>query len=198
MSDWIVSLVGRLGSAGVFVLMFLENVFPPIPSEIIMPLAGFHAQTGEMSLWVVIVSGSLGSLAGTSLWYLLGRKIGEQRLRQWIERHGKWLTITPEELDRSKEWFERRGNMAIFVCRMIPALRSVISLPAGFSEMPLSRFLLYSSAGTLVWTAALAYAGYVLGGAYEDVSRYLGPISWIFIGGSLLIYIWRLVRQFRS
>src|SRR5687768_10026353 len=100
MSDWIISLVGRLGSAGVFALMLLENVFPPIPSEVIMPLAGYHAQTGQMKIWVVILAGSLGSLAGTSLWYALGRQIGEQRLRRWIERHGRWLTITTEDLDR--------------------------------------------------------------------------------------------------
>jgi membrane protein DedA with SNARE-associated domain len=198
MSDWIVSFVGRLGSLGVFLLMLLENVFPPIPSELIMPLAGYHARTGQMNLWVVIVAGSLGSLAGTSLWYVLGRRIGEERLRGWIERHGKWLTITTEELDRSKAWFDRRGKTAVVVCRMIPALRTVISLPAGVSGMPLPSFLLYSSVGTLLWTAALAYAGYLLGGAYEQVSGYLGPASWVIIGTSLLIYVWRLIRQFRS
>jgi membrane protein DedA with SNARE-associated domain len=195
MSDWIISLVGRLGSTGVFALMLLENVFPPIPSELIMPLAGYQARIGEMNLWIVIVAGTLGSLAGTSFWYVLGRKVDEQRMREWIDRHGRWLTLSTDDLDRSKAWFERRGGVAVFMCRLIPALRSVISLPAGISRMPVSSFLLYSTAGTLIWTAALAYAGHLLGGAYEQVSEYLGPISTAIIGISVLAYIWRVIRQ---
>jgi membrane protein DedA with SNARE-associated domain len=195
MSDWIISFVARLGSLGVFTLMLLENVFPPIPSELIMPLSGYHARTGEMNLWVVILAGTLGSLAGTCFWYALGRKVDEERMRRWIDRHGRWLTITTEELDRSKAWFERRGGSAVFFCRLIPALRSVISLPAGISRMPVSSFLLYTSAGTFLWTAALAYAGYLLGGAYAQVSEYLGPVSTAIIALSVLTYIWRVIRQ---
>src|SRR4051794_24597398 len=98
MSDWIISFIARLGSLGVFTLMLLENVFPPIPSELIMPLGGYHAGTGVMNLWVVIIAGTLGSLAGTCFWYILGRKVDEERLRSWIDRHGRWLTMTTEDL----------------------------------------------------------------------------------------------------
>ena len=197
MSDWIISFIARLGSFGVFTLMLLENVFPPIPSELITPLSGHHARTGEMNLWVVIIAGTLGSLAGTCFWYILGRKVDEERMRSWIDRHGRWLTMTTEDLDRSKAWFERRGGAAVFFCRLIPALRSVISLPAGMSRMPISSFLLYTTAGTFLWTATLAYAGYLLGGGYTQVSEYLGPVSTAIIGISILTYIWRVIRQSR-
>lgn len=195
MSDWIVSFVARYGALGVFSLMLAENVVPPIPSELIMPLAGYHGRTGSLNLVAAVLFGSLGSLAGTTLWYLLGRRVGEQTLRDWIARRGRWLAITPRDLDTAMAWFERRGAAAVFVCRMIPALRTVISLPAGLCGMRFSTFLLYSSVGTVIWTAALAYAGYVLGEQYERVEAYLGPISWIVIGTAVGIYVWRIIRQ---
>jgi membrane protein DedA with SNARE-associated domain len=163
-----------------------------------MPLAGYHAQTGQMNLWAAVVAGSLGSLAGTSIWYVIGQKISEDRLRTWIERHGKWLTLTTKDLDRSKAWFGRRGKAAVFLCRMVPALRTVISLPAGLSQMPTPQFLVYSSAGTFLWTAMLAYAGSLLGQNYDRVSTYIGPVSWVVVGGTVVSYVWRLVRQSRS
>jgi len=198
MLDWITSFIDRVGEIGIFLLMFLENIFPPIPSELIMPLAGYHAQIGQMNIWTAVVAGSLGSLAGTSIWYVIGQKISEDRLRNWIDRHGKWLTLTTRDLDRSKAWFDKRGKAAVFLCRMVPALRTVISLPAGLSQMPAPQFLVYSSAGTFLWTAMLAYAGLLLGQNYDRVSTYIGPASWVVIGGSVAVYIWRLVQQSRG
>lgn len=195
LSDWIVSFVGRMGGLGVALLMLLENIFPPIPSELIMPLAGYHAQTGQGNLALMIAAGWAGSLAGTALWYFLGRKVGEHRLRQWVERHGRWLTLSGSDIDKSKEWFHRRGAAAVFFCRMIPAVRSVISLPAGFSGMPVAKFFVLSAAGTLVWTAALGYAGYVLGQQYEAVEKYLGPVSTALLAFSAAAYLWRVIRH---
>ena len=120
MFDWITSIVERMGPIGVALLMFLENVFPPIPSELVMPLAGFVAERGDFPLWRAIIAGSLGSLAGAVGWYLVGRKVGEKRLRRWVDDHGRWLTLSCEDIDKAKDWFDRHGGAAVFIGRLIP------------------------------------------------------------------------------
>ena len=192
------NLVQSLGALGVAFLMLLENVFPPIPSELVMPLAGFVAARGGMSFWPMVLAGTAGSLAGATLWYLIGRRIGEQRLRRWVDDHGRWLTLSCDDMDRAQDWFERRGRSAVFIGRLIPGVRTFISLPAGFSGMPMPSFIGYSVLGTLVWTAALAFAGRLLGSEYERVGSYLEPVSWLVIGGILLLYVVRLLRQNRT
>jgi membrane protein DedA with SNARE-associated domain len=159
-----------------------------------MPLAGFQSARGGMSFWGAVGAGSAGSLAGTCGWYWAGRKVGEERLRSWIERHGRWLALDLEDIDKAKGWFDRYGVWAVFFCRMIPALRTLISLPAGFNRMPLSSFLLPSAIGTLLWTASLTYIGRLLGGNYQQVKDYVGVVSWVVIGSIAAIYIWRQVK----
>ena len=198
MFEWMANLVQSLGALGVAFLMLLENVFPPIPSELVMPLAGFVAARGGMSFWPMVLAGAAGSLAGATLWYVIGRRIGERRLRRWVDDHGRWLTLSCDDMDRAQDWFERRGRSAVFVGRLIPGVRTFISLPAGFSGMPMHSFIGYSALGTLVWTAALAYAGRLLGSQYERVGSYLEPVSWLVIGSIVLLYIVRLVRQNRT
>ena len=196
MSDWIIDVVASLGYVGIALLTLVENVFPPIPSELIMPLAGFQSVRGDMSFWGAVVAGSAGSLAGTCGWYWVGLRIGERRLRSWIERHGRWLALDLEDIDRAKSWFDRHGAWAVFFCRMIPGLRTLISLPAGFKRMPMSSFLLPSTVGTLIWTAGLTYVGRLLGANYDEVKNYVGIVSWIVIGSILMFYVWRQVRYF--
>ena len=195
MGDWIVDIVGKLGYAGVALLTLLENIFPPIPSEIIMPLAGYQAAQGEFSLAGAIAAGSFGSVLGTMGWYWLGRRVGERRLRDWADRHGKWLTLDGEDIDKSAEWFHRRGIWAVFICRMIPGLRTWISLPAGFSEMPMSKFLLPTIIGTVIWTSALTVAGHMLGARYNDIDNVLGTVSWVVIALIAVLYVVRLMRR---
>jgi membrane protein DedA with SNARE-associated domain len=120
-----------LGYAGVAFLMFLENVFPPIPSELIMPLAGFSAARGEMTLWGVIVAGSVGSVLGQYPLYYLGRAVGPERLHRWADRHGKWLTVSGKDIEKAREWLNRRGPIAVLLCRLVPGVRSLISIPRG-------------------------------------------------------------------
>lgn len=192
------NVVQSLGAAGVALLMLLENVFPPIPSELVMPLAGFVASRGGMSFWPMVLAGTAGSLAGAIIWYFVGRRIGERRLRRWIDAHGRWLTLSCDDVDRAKEWFERRGGRAVFVGRLIPGVRTFISVPAGFANMPLVPFLGYSALGTLFWTAALALSGRLLGSQYERVSAYLDPIAWVVAASVVFVYIVRLVRQNRT
>jgi len=193
MFDGITGFIEAVGWVGIGLLMFIENVFPPIPSELIMPLAGFNAAAGDQSLVVVILAGSAGSLAGAWLWYWIGKKIGTSRLKRLAARHGRWLTITPEELDRSNAWFGRHGGLAVLIGRLIPTVRTFISVPAGVARMPLARFLAYSSAGTVAWTTFLALAGYLLESQYDKVSGWLNPISTGVVVLIVAYYLWRVV-----
>ena len=195
MGDWIVDFVGKLGYFGIFLLTLLENIFPPIPSELVMPLAGYHAAQGRFGLWGAVAAGSLGSALGTIAWYWVGHEVGERRLREWAERHGRWLTLDGEDIDKAADWFCRKGVWAVFLCRMIPALRTWISLPAGFSGMRMGKFLVPTVIGTTIWTAALTSAGYLLGQQYTDIEGVLGKVSWIVIGLIAVTYVYRLMRR---
>lgn len=198
MQNWIVDIIQTLGSFGVGLLMLLENVFPPIPSELIMPLAGFLSARDAMSFSGAVAVGSLGSLAGTCLWYLLGRRIGEQRLRRWIEAHGIWLAMRPTDVDRAQRFFARHGGKSVIFGRLLPVVPTLISVPAGLTGMPLPAFLLYSALGTVLWTAALAYAGRLLGLAYPQIGDVVGWVSWGILALVLVSYIWRVLRLRRE
>jgi membrane protein DedA with SNARE-associated domain len=195
--DWISGIVASLGYAGVAMLALLEHVFPPIPSELILPLAGYVAASGKLGVVGVIVAGSLGSLGGATLWFVIGRRIGEQRLRRWIDNHGRWLTLSVRDVDRAKDWFQRRGKFAVLVGRLMPGIRTFVSLPAGFTKMPWPTFLAYSLTGTLVWTAALVYAGVQLEQNFELVGKYINTATNLIFAvlGSMLV--WRYVKCWR-
>lgn len=197
MFDWITGFVTAIGPLGVGLLMFLENVFPPIPSELIMPLAGFTAAQGKQSLFLVILSGTIGSLAGAYLWYWIGERIGPDRLRRFSERHGRWTAIDVEDIDRSQAWFDRHGGMAVLVGRLIPTIRTLISVPAGINRMPLPKFLAYSTIGTAGWSTLLALLGYRLEAGYEVVEHWLNPISTAIVIGILAFYVWRVATYDR-
>ncbi|MCR5867827.1 MAG: DedA family protein [Aquincola tertiaricarbonis] len=194
MAQWIIQLIEQHGYWAVAALMLLENVFPPIPSELIMPFAGYASAKGELSTVGVVLAGTLGSLAGTLPWYFAGRWVGDRRLKQWAGRHGRWLTLSPDDVERADRWFDQRGHVAVFFGRLVPGLRSVISAPAGVTGMPFGRFLLWSAAGTLLWTGALAAVGLLLESRYEEVSRWMDPVAKAVLGFALAAYVWRVVR----
>ena len=196
MFDWITALVSQTGYAGIALLMLAENVFPPIPSELIMPLAGFTAARGELSLVGVIVSGMLGSVAGALVWYEIGRRVGVERLRRLAARHGRWLTMAPEDLDRSVAWFRRHAGLAVLAGRLMPAVRSLISVPAGVAAMRLPVFLAWTTLGTAMWTAVLAVAGYLLEAGYAQVAEWLNPVTSVIVAAIVLGYAYR-VATFR-
>jgi membrane protein DedA with SNARE-associated domain len=195
---WITDLVSHFGYGGVGLLMFLENVFPPIPSELIMPLAGFVARRGELSLAATIVAGTAGSLAGASVWYLLGRRLGERRLRAWIDRHGQWLGLSGDDIDRSARWFRRHGPLAVTLGRLVPGVRTLISVPAGIAGMRVLPFLFFTIVGTALWTAALTFAGYLLGARYRRVTSAMDVATWVVLGAMVVAYLIRLVRVTRK
>jgi membrane protein DedA with SNARE-associated domain len=198
MFDWITGVIARLGYLGVAMLTFLENIFPPIPSEVVIPLAGFVAAQGGLRIGVVIAMGTLGSLAGGTVWYALGRRIGEKRVRAWVDRHGKWLTLSATDVDRAQLWFGRHGNTAVLLGRLMPGVRTFVSLPAGFSAMPIGPFLLYSALGTVMWTAVLAYAGVLLQAKFTVVGDYLNLITNIFLGVLAVMVARRYVNCWRE
>jgi membrane protein DedA with SNARE-associated domain len=198
MSDWITNLIGSMGYIGIVFLMFLENVFPPIPSELIMPLSGYVSAQGKLTWIGVVAAGTLGSVLGALPLYYLGKIVGEERLKKWAEKHGAWLAVSPDDITKSKEWFDKHGAKAVLIGRLVPGIRSLISIPAGLSQMNLPQFLLYTAFGTAIWSALLAGAGVWLGQHYEKVDKYLGPFTYIVLGAVLLMFIWRVVKQKRS
>lgn len=193
MFTWITGLVESSGYFGVFVLMLGENLFPPIPSELIMPLAGFTAARGELNVVLVVLAGTLGSVVGALPWYYAGRLVGARRLRRWTGRHGRWFTLTPGDVDQAQTWFRRHGAWAVFFGRLVPAVRTLISVPAGVAAMPMPAFLAFTTIGTLIWTTALALAGYVLESQYEIVAAYLDPVSTAVIVLGVGYYIYRVI-----
>ena len=194
MFDKLVEFFEGAGYAGIIALMFLENLFPPIPSEVIMPLAGFQAAKGETSLPLVIASGTLGSVLGAIFWYYVGRWIGVERLKAFAARHGRLLTVSPRDIDKVDQAFDRHSGAAILIGRMVPAIRTLISVPAGMFEMTLPRFILFTTIGSALWTGLLASAGYGLESEYEKIAGYLDPATWLILGSIILFYLYRVIR----
>lgn len=194
MDNWIIDLVDATHYWGVALLMLLETVFPPIPSEVIMTVAGVSAARGNMDIAGVVASGTAGAMLGNWLWFWLAMKVGEARLRHFVDRYGRWLTMDWQEVERGETLFRRHGSIIVLVARMLPTLRSLISIPAGLFGMSLRRFLVFSTIGTTGWSAALAGAGYFLGSQFDDVERIIGPLSTAIIALIVLGYVWRLWR----
>lgn len=181
-AEWVLNTMNSLGYVGIAFLMFMENLFPPIPSELIMPFAGFTAAQpdGKLAIAPAIIAGVLGTVLGAFPWYYLGKIMGETRIRGWIAKHGKWIGISVEELDKTQRWFQKHGKKAVLFGRLVPVIRTLVSLPAGFSNMPMAQFLIYSTIGTLGWVSLLTGIGYWLGVQkldYHLVDQYLSPVS---------------------
>lgn len=193
MEDWIIRLVEWAGYWGVAALMLLETVFPPVPSEVIMTVAGVSAARGTMTLEGTILAGTAGAMLGNWFWYWLAIKFGEARMHVFIDKYSRWLTLDWDEVERGERLFAKYGSSIVLIARMIPTLRSLISIPAGLFKMSLRRFLVFSTIGTLGWSAALAGAGYFLGSQFGEVEKWLGPLSTAVIAAIVLAYLWRVV-----
>ncbi|MDN5863722.1 MAG: DedA family protein [Gammaproteobacteria bacterium] len=194
MTGLIQNIIEQSGYFGIFALMILENVFPPIPSEIIVPFAGYVAARGDLSAIGVVISATLGSVCGTFIWYLLARWFGEERLRRLVARHGRWITMNQRDITRASKWFERFGAWAVFLGRLVPTVRTLISIPAGLVCMSPLKFFLCTLAGSLLWVCVLTWLGLQLDEHYDRVEAWLSPVTTAVIAVIVITYIWRVIR----
>ena len=165
------------GYVAILAAMFLENLFPPIPSELIMPLGGFYVQQGQLNFLPVVLAGLIGTVLGAFPWYGIGRLVNEKRMSNFINLYGKFLGIRVDDLNKSRIWFSKYGNALVFWGRLIPGIRTLISVPAGIELMPLLPFIILTTAGSFIWTLLLTFAGYALGEGYSNVLIWMDPFS---------------------
>lgn len=197
MFEFVLNSVVAGGLVAVALLMLAENVFPPIPSEVIMPLAGFAAAQGALSFPGVVLAGTLGAVAGAWLWYFVGLRVPEPAFERWVERHGRWLTLDRHDLERSRAHFRRHGEWAVFLGRLLPGVRTFISVPAGLMRMPFAPFIAWTTLGTAIWTAFLAGAGYLLGRQFRRVEAWMDPVAATVMIAVAALYLYRVVRYRR-
>ena len=191
-----------IGYGAIALAMFLENLIPPIPSELIMPLGGFYVYQGQLDFFRVVLGGLLGTVIGALPWYGIGRLVNEQRLEKWLEKNGRWIGINPQELSRSRKWFNKYGVSLVFWGRLVPGIRTLISVPAGVELMPITPFLIWTSAGSLIWTLFLTITGFYLGDSYRNIEKWISPFSSIFkiiiiiiISFALITLIYKTLRK---
>lgn len=194
--DWVTSVVETLGYGGVAFLVALENLFPPIPSEVVLPLAGFVAGRGEASFVGMVIAATIGSMVGAFVLYGISAAVGPVRLHALVVRHGRWFGLDEADLDRTESWFDRRANLAVLLCRCVPLMRSLISIPAGFRRMSILPFSLYTLLGSLVWNLLLVGAGYLLGEQWRQVEEPLELFQnavLAAIGIAVAWFVWRRI-----
>ncbi len=194
-SEWVLSIMAKFGYFGIIFAMFAENVFPPIPSEVIMPAAGFAASKGDLSLILVIGAGTLGAVLGALPLYYLGHIFDKQRLVSFTDNYGKYVFVKADDVISANDWFDRHGKMAVFFGRMVPGVRSLISIPAGMSKMPMLPFLLLTALGSSIWATILTLAGYYLGQNYEVIEGVLAPYSKIIVILLIVIIIGIVIKR---
>ena len=192
MTEFALRLLEQFGYLGVVFLMALENIIPPIPSELIMGLGGIAVAQGRMDFTLLIVAGTVGSTLGNWVWYGIGRGYGVDRLRPIVDRWGRWLTMRWSDVERLDRFFERHGHWLVFVFRFAPVMRTMISLPAGLARMSQLKFLAWTAAGTTIWNIFLAGAGWWLGTRFREAEAWIGPAALVL--GVLLLgwYGWRV------
>ena len=176
--------------------MFLENIIPPIPSEIIMPLGGFLVYQQKLNFYILVFWGLLGTILGSLPWYYLGRLVNEKKLANFLDKKGKYLGISSNDLTKSKKWFERYGVPLIFWGRLVPGIRTLISVPAGIELMPLRKFLVWTTFGSFIWVLLLTYAGYLFGENYPIIETYLDQIKYVLKPILILTFIYFLFKLF--
>jgi len=191
-------IISTLGYWGIALIMFAENIFPPIPSEIVMPAAGYSAARGELNIWLVWLAGVIGTVLGAIVLYYIGMYVGDPVVRAFLRRWGKWFTVSEKDYDRALAFFGKYGMPVIFFGRLIPIIRSIISIPAGAERMPMGQFLLFTTIGSAIWGGVLTYAGFLLGENWEQIleitDRYQ-TITVIVLGVLFVaLVVWWLLR----
>ena len=196
LANWVQDVINQFGYFGVALLVVIENIFPPIPSEIVLPFAGFVAQQGsagvaqsDTSVIGMMIAATIGSVVGALILYVISSAIGPERLRAFVQRFGRWFGVKQTDLLRAEAWFDRRSFVAVLVGRCVPLSRSIVSIPAGFRRMKLTSFILLTAVGSAVWNIALIGAGAILGDQWERVGEYVGVFQWLVIGAILVLLV---------
>jgi membrane protein DedA with SNARE-associated domain len=196
LSEWVTDVIDSMGYLGVALLVILENVFPPIPSEIVLPFAGFVARDGGATFVGMLLAATIGSVLGAWLLYGVTAAIGPDRFDQFVLRYGKWVRITPEDLAKTDAFFDKYAAPAVLIGRCVPLIRSLVSIPAGFRRMPFAAFTLYTAIGSLIWNGALIGAGYLLRDRWHDVEPILGWVQYVVIAVILGFVAWFVWTRF--
>lgn len=179
MQEWIIQIMNQFGYVGIAVLIAIENIFPPIPSEVILTFGGFMTTYTSMNIWLVALFATIGSVIGAIVLYGIGRLLTPQRLAWIIDKWGRILRIKKQDIKKAEKWFNRRGSLTVFFCRFIPIVRSLISIPAGMAHMNIGKFLIYTTLGTSIWNIILVYLGAYAGANWESILKYMNTYSYI-------------------
>ena len=199
MQELMIQLMGQFGYIGVFLLIAIENIFPPIPSEVVLLFGGFMTTYTELNVVGMIIAATFGSLLGAIVLYYIGRILNKERLKKIVSgKIGKVLRIKNEDIDKADHWFDTKGNKTVFFCRFIPIVRSLISIPAGMSQMPMGKFLVYTTAGSVIWNTVLVVAGNLVGEKWEDILQIFSDYSHITLVVLIIIFIIGVVWFYRS
>jgi membrane protein DedA with SNARE-associated domain len=211
LANWVQDVINQFGYFGVALLVVIENVFPPIPSEIVLPFAGFVAQQSasavnatadaaqsDTTVVGMMIAATVGSVVGALILYFVSAAIGPERLRGFVERFGKWFGVKSSDLVRAEEWFDRRSVVAVLVGRCVPLIRSIVSIPAGFRRMKLTSFVVLTAIGSAVWNIALIGAGALLGDQWERVGEYVGVFQWLVIVAILVLLVRFVVSRLKK
>ena len=199
MQELMIQLMGQFGYIGVFLLIAIENIFPPIPSEVVLLFGGFMTTYTELNIVGMVIASTLGSLLGAIVLYYIGRILNKERLKKIISgKIGKVLRIKNEDIEKADHWFDTKGNKTVFFCRFIPIVRSLISIPAGMSQMPMGKFLLYTTSGSVIWNTVLVVAGNLVGEKWEDILQIFSDYSHITLVVLIIIFIIGVVWFYRS
>lgn len=201
--EWIISLMDQFGYVGIALLIAVENIFPPIPSEVILTFGGFMTTYTNMNMWGVVIAATIGSLAGALVLYGIGCILNAERLERWLNgRLGRILRLKPEDVEKAQAWFEKRGAKAVFLCRFVPIVRSLISIPAGMTKMNMGKFALFTAAGTFVWNLVLVNLGVFAGASWEVIADAIGVYANIVLvvivaalAAGVGIFLWRRKRK---
>ncbi len=198
LARWTADVVYSFGYPGVAALIALQNLFPPIPSALILPLAGFLVGQGRFSFFPVLLAATTGSVSSALVFYALGRRIGEERLRKFVRRFGRYVLVGERDLNRALAWFGRYGGKAVLFGRLVPGVGTFVSVPAGLSRMPMLRFVAYTALGTALWNGAFIGAGWALGNRWQLAQRYLHTFEYGLLAAAVAGVLWFLWRRWRA
>ncbi|MET1756022.1 DedA family protein [Novosphingobium sp. RD2P27] len=193
MNEWVLRLIEGGGYWGVAFLMALENIFPPIPSELIMGVGGLAVARGRMDIVPLMIAGTVGATLGNYVLFLVADRLGYERLKPFVDRWGRWLTMDWGEVERASYFFRKHGGAVVFFMRFLPMFRTIVSIPAGLSHMSHVRFLLYTTAGAAIWNFVLVQIGRWAGKAFDEAEKYFGWATIVVAGAAILFYFWRVV-----